>query len=539
MPYERTEITRPKGINKDLSPYELPPDVWSDGANVNFRRNRTNKQLGYKNPFTINSTSISPIFLKYFTDNIDTFWLYASEETIMKTDGETIATLGTGFNATRSVNWSGFNFNGVLVLNNYNDHPQWLPPSPTGSGTYTYDAVEDLFNWGVQAPDSVTPPAEYLWTEAARTSVIRGYKNYLFALDCTDKDGLRYPSMIRWSSPAKLGDAPPYWDPDSPSEQAGLYQLTDSPGRIVDGLTLGDYFVIYKTDSVWLVQFIGGEFNFSFRKLFGDDAGMLAKECVAEFEGKHFVLSPTGAYVHNGATKQEIMDPWVKDEFFKKVDPDQLVNTRVVADHNHQEIWVYYTSGSSTSGWCDRALVWNWTIGEWTIRELTGISYIAEGIVERLGAGVDDWNSDSEVWDSDITIWNDQVDFNPTELNLLLADPVENLLYGNELDIKQAGITMNGWVQRFGIDFNDDFKFKYLSRVIPHVIGTEPVTITLYSSNTQVTNPTIQQVLTFDPKQDQDVDCHVTGRYLGIKFECNGDFKLTGYTLVWEPTGDQ
>lgn len=537
--YKRIEITNPKGINRDLSPFELPPEIWSDGRNINFRRNRTNRQLGYRNPFVLNGLSVSPLWVGYFHDGVKPWWVYASEAAIVKTDGVTNATLSSGFNATRDDNWYGCNFNSVLVMNNKNDHPQYLPETPFVP--FAFDTVDPLPFWGTPAADTIPEPAHpaYRWGDNSRCELIRAHKNYLFALNCYDVDGEHYHSMVRWSSPAQLGDVPPSWDPTSPSEQAGLYVLSDSPGVILDGKTLGDYFVVYKTDAVWLIQFIGGAFNFSFRKLFSDDAGMLAHECVAEFEGQHFVMSPTGAYVHNGSSKQEIMEPWVKDQFFKNVNIDLMKNTRVIADHNNSEIWVYYTTKDSSTGWCDQALVWNWTTQLWTIRELTGISYIAEGIVTPTEMTSDTWDSDAESWEQDQTSWNSSQSVDPTELGLVLTDYVNNQLYANETDNKQAGQVMTGWVERIGIDFDDDFQFKYLSRVIPHIEGSTPVTITLYASNIQDRNPVIQQVSVFDPVNDWDVDSHLSGRYLGIRFSCDGDFILNGYTLVFTVTGQQ
>ena len=50
MDYERTEVVQPSGIVKDLSPFEMPPNIWSDGDNINFRRGRTNSDAGNSNP---------------------------------------------------------------------------------------------------------------------------------------------------------------------------------------------------------------------------------------------------------------------------------------------------------------------------------------------------------------------------------------------------------------------------------------------------------------------------------------------------------
>jgi hypothetical protein len=524
MAYQRTEIVRPKGINKDLSPFELPPEVWSDGLNVNFRRQRTNSSLGYSANFTLADSIISPLHIIYFTDGVDTLWAYGNEDKIYGTDGESAVELGTGYNATREDNWTSCNFNGVFLMNNRVDHPQVSDPAT--------NLMEDLPNW-----TSVTP-----WGLSSRCEIIRPYKNYLMAMDCYDEVGQRYPLMIRWSSPAEAGDVPPSWDASIPGEQAGLYSLSDTPGRIVDGLTLGDYFVVYKTDAVWLIQFIGGDFTFSFRKLFGDEAGALTKECIAEFEGQHFVMSPTGAYVHNAASKSEIMEPWVKDAFFLKVAPERMLETKVVADHNNKEIWVYFVTRDAyeldVDAWPDRALVWNWEVQEWTIKELTGISHIAEGIIEPSDTvGVDDWDSDNQIWNEDDTRWDSETPFNPSERGLLLADYANNLFYANENDQTLAGATLHSFVERVGIDFNDDNMFKYVTAVTPHIIGEQPVTVSLFTSDRQTTVPTLEHKSEYDPKEDYRVDCHVMGRYIGVRFESDDLFTLTGYTIEWEPAG--
>lgn len=304
----------------------------------------------------------------------------------------------------------------------------------------------------------------------------------------------------------------------------------------MDGLTLGDYFMIYKTDSVWIVQFIGGEFTMSFRKLFGDEAGILGTDCVAEFDGKHFVLTATGAYVHNGQTKEEIMEQWVKDELFENVAADRIQETKIIADHNNKEIWIYYTTVGST--WCDRAIIWNWEIQKWTVRDLSGISYIAEGIVDKVIQSDQSWDGGTGTWADDVSeIWNSDTPPLSTDRNLLLADYTNKLFYRNEEGETMAGSPMVGRVKRIGIDFEDDANFKYLTRVIPHIKGQNPVDVTVYVSDTAETTPNVAQKSTFNPLVDHDVDCHVSGRYVGVEFSGDEFWVLTGYSLEWEPMG--
>ena len=100
MPTIRTEVTRPKGINKDLSPYELPPEVWSDGTNITFRRHRTNKVRGYDVVSDL-TLSAMPTFTHYYVFEDNDGFLYASESEVYTTNGASDSLVGSGFNASR------------------------------------------------------------------------------------------------------------------------------------------------------------------------------------------------------------------------------------------------------------------------------------------------------------------------------------------------------------------------------------------------------------------------------------------------------
>lgn len=539
MPLQRVEITRPIGINKDLSPYELPPNVWSSGENVHFHRNRTSKTEGYSDVWSILDTVESPLFHIYFSNGVDKFWVYAGETDVYKTDGALVTQLGTGFTTTVELGWTGCNFNGLVILNQSKDHPQVLDPTDL-------ESVIDLPHWGssvsnaadAEFPDDVPNAAP--WGAASRAAVIRPYKNYLLALDCTDENSVRYPSMVRWSSPAESGDVPPSWDPARLGEGAGLYTIADSPGPILDGLTLGDYFCIYKTDAVWLLQFIGGEFTFQFRKLFGEGSGAMTRECIAEFDGFHFVFSADGAYIHNGASQTDVMEPWVKDAYFDNIDSGQQLRTRVVADHLNNEIWIYFISQNSVDGWYDTALIWNWEVKEWTIQKLgAGISYIAEGNVEALAVTSRDWDTRTYTWDeaNESLIWNDPTAINPVNKKLLMADYVRRFFYANGVGNDYAGIPFTGSVKRIGIDFNDDEEFKHITRVTPHILGQNKIDVSLFAEDTQTGSPTLIGKYEFDSATQQSVDCHVVGRYIGIEFSSASPWILTGYTLEYNLLG--
>ena len=543
MATQRTEVSRPKGINKDLSPYELPPEIWSGGYNITFRRHRTNALKGYGEIGAFTLTE-APTYTQYFTFEDTDGYIYASESSVYTTTGASDTLVGTGYSASRQWSWTGCNLNGVTIMNNRLNVPQVLNPE-------TNAEMIDLPFWNVVLDRAEYPTIEDeefqaldIWGENSRCEVIRPYKNYLLALDCYDANSVHYPLMIRWSSGADAGDVPPSWSPYDPNERAGLYSLSDSPGRLLDGKTLGDYFMIYKSDSVWTAQFVGGDLVFNFRKLFGQEGGILSKDCVAEFEGKHFVLTSNGAYIHNASTMQEIMEKWVKDELFDNVDSNFLLETKVIADHTNKEIWIYYVSTESATSWADKAVIWNWDTKEWSARELTGISYISEGRIDLnpVAATANAWDTLVTTWDTTPSYWDDGVQpLNAKSTRLMLSDYVNKKLYANELSDTQLGLPLNSYVERIGIDFDNDESYKYVTRVVPHLrdnsVVATPVTVSILVEDTMESAAVWTSIGDFTPGLTHSLDCHMVGRYIGVKFEGEGVWDLTGYTIEWEPAG--
>jgi hypothetical protein len=514
-----------------LSPYELPNEIWSNGKNINFRRSRVNRAEGITNPFTLVDTLASPLHQITYDDQINKFVIYGTAADVYQTDGVTTNSIGSGYTATRTANWTADSFNGQIIFTNRIDHPQWRNP--------TSGLMEDLPNWA-GAGD---------WGIASRCEMIKSFKNYLIALDNYDANGAHFPSMVRWSSPAILESIPPDWDPEALDKQAGAYELTDTPGRILDGITLGDYFVVYKEDAVWLMTWIPGdlEFVFQFRKLFSDQDGMLAKGCVVEFEGKHFVMSANGAYVHDGTQKSEVMEKWVADEFFQNVAQGTITETRVVADHPNKEIWVYYITEDSVSGWAEKALIWNWELEKWTKRDIPPTAHIRDGFIDLSPLGVDDWDTDTQAWDDDSSIWNTGLTHINKQETLIFGDPVNNLFYAPSTEGKIGAVSFTSSIERHGMDFGHDRMFKYVTRIIPHFIGTGVVQIDILAEDTQTNDETAPpvgetgQTSFFDIDNDFDVDCHVNGRYIGLRVSSDTEeaaWSLTGYTIEWEPAGE-
>lgn len=522
MAYKKVEISRPRGVNIDLSPYELPNETWSEVSNVDFANHRSNRALGYQE--ILATPSVTPIIAASWTDNTNNYWVYASEDKIYKTDGITNSNItrqssGSDVNYTGDFDsgWTSSTFNGALIMNNRTDAPQFLVPNAS--------KMADLTAWPTG------------WT----AGVVRPFKNYLIALDVFNASGEPYPSMVKWSDTAPLGGVPTSWDPVDPAVQAGYNILPDTAGRCIDGLALNDTFFIYKSDAVWAMQFIGGNFIFSFRKVFSDDTGILSRDCVTEFDGKHFVVGVSDVYVHDGTSKKSVITNKVAKSLYTQINPDHVDKVKCVADVPRKEIWVYFPTQDSSNGAANKALVWNWEVDAWAERDISGVSYITTGVVIDDNTDPSTWDADTGYWNTDESPWGEER-FNPSAKSLFIVGYDTPKFYkGN------TGLSINGsttyttTLQRTGIDFGDDKGYKYVNAIYPHFVGEGTVNIYVGTENNQGEGVSWSDPHPFVIGQDYKANFRKSGRYIGVKVDSasNDIWALTGYSIEYSTEGSE
>ena len=549
MPFKKIEVTRPRGINSDLSPYEMPNELWSNGNNIDFKGARVNVALGYKRVLSSSELSIIPKHAVAFRDGSTDYWYYAGDTKIYKTDGTnhnnvtrqpnsvdvdyapefniTYDSDGTTVlsKARQHNGWTSDVFNGALLLNNGYDLPQ------------VYDDV---------AGKMIDLTA---WPSTDKCGVLRPFKNYLVALDITESSNRR-PTMVRWSDTAPLGDVPQSWSAVDASSQAGYNILPDTQGQVVDGKALGDTFFIYKNDAVWAMQFIGGNFVFSFRKVF-NDAGILAKDCVAEYDNKHFVVGVDDVYVHDGTTKKSVISNKMHDFFYNDIDTEHVSKVRCVANNSRKEMIIYYPNSSSEDGVANTAITWNWESDSWSKRDIGNVSHITTGIVALDGTDTRQWGADTDTttWEGSTGVWDSQT-YNPAVESLVyitqggLASSSNFNLGNTGVNIVTTGaspVSYESFVEREGIDFGDDKGYKYVHAIYPHMVGEGTIKIYVGTEEFQGGGISWSEPQEFVVGQDYKVNFRKSGRYIAVRFESEGGtlWGLTGYSMEYSFEGRQ
>jgi hypothetical protein len=303
------------------------------------------------------------------------------------------------YSATSTQNWRVTLLNGLLVATNGYDTTQMWPLSSGVPSRST--PLRELKNW----------PATTSYCKS-----VSAFRTFLVGLNW-QIGGVEYPNLVKWSTEASALSPPNTWLESDAVLDAGEYQLTDTPGKIIDGLPFGDSFLIYKEDSIYIMNYVGTPYIFSF-KLLSPTIGLLAKNAVAEFEGGHFFIGNSDCYVTNGQQVTALLPNKLRREMFSDLNGDNYEKVFVAADYARNEMLACYPSGVSTIP--NKALIWNWKDNTFSLRDIPDLYHINSGIA-AITTGTT-WNDHSEAWNAGAGIWGTG-NYDNVLKNLVFAKP--------------------------------------------------------------------------------------------------------------------
>jgi len=416
---------------------------------------------------------------------------------------------------TSNKRWTATNMNGLIVATDGYDVPQMWPLS-SGVPSLTIPFIR-LQNF----PDTY------------KCKVIRSFRTFLIGLNWERSN--EEPRLVKWSTEASFGSPPVTWDENDATLDAGEYELSDTPGDIIDGLPLGDSFIIYKDDSIYIMNYVGTPYIFSF-KLMSPTIGLLSKEAVAEFEGGHFFMGNSDFYVCNGQTITPMLSNKLRRTVFDELNGDNYQKCFVAADYVRNEMMACYPAGSSTVA--NRALIWNWKDNTFSFRDLPDTSHISSGIVE-ITAGAT-WNAATLTWDADSDPWG-STNYDNVIKNIVFADVTNTKIYRDNKGNKKDTATMSAYIERTGYDLGDPQSVKFVSAVYPQIEVSGDNTVNVYIGKQMSTEEAItwEGPITFNPNSQSKVSCRVSGKYFGVKVESDTDvdWKLHGLSFEVQQRG--
>ena len=416
---------------------------------------------------------------------------------------------------TSSRRWTATNLNGLVVATNGFDTPQMWPLSG-----------------GI--PSTATPFRELQnWPTGASCKSIRSFRTFLVGLNWSRDN--QEPRLVKWSTEAAYGEAPFTWDETDATLDAGEYELSDTPGDIVDGLPLGDSFLIYKEDSIYIMNYVGTPYIFSF-KLLSPTVGALSKEAIKEFDGGHFFIGNSDCYICNGQTVTPLLPNKVRRAMFEDLSGDNYQKCFVAADYVRNEMLACFPSSGSDV--VDKALIWNWKDNTFSFRDLPDTSFINNGIIDiTVGAT---WDASSEYWDTGTGAWGER-NYDNVKKNLVFCDVSNTKIFRDSFGNTKDGTNMTSFIERTGLDLNDPQAVKFVSAVYPQIEVSGDNSVNVYVGRQISTEQGItwEGPILFNPNTQSKVSCRVSGKYFGIKVESTTDmdWKLHGVAFEVQQRG--
>ena len=482
------------GLVADQQPQELPPNGISSAINARFRNGSAERFAGHVRIF--GTPSVTPYFVAPFGSATARFVIHSGLASTFADDGTTRTDItGTPFTGAIDDRFTGGALHGLFVLNNGVDQPKYWDGNPANNlATLT------------------------AWDSNWRVKFIRPFKNYL-VYGYPTKTGAAFPHTVGWSAAADPGTLPTTYDPASSSTDAGDAPLGETPDVLVDGLPLGEIFLIYKEQSIYRMEYIGGQQIFSFKRVPGN-FGMLARGCAAVTPKGHVVLANGDVVLVDGfGEPQSLMVGRGRDTFFQtQLDSTYYARSFVAANPAKNEVWVCYPQvGSSIP---DKAMVWNWVDNTWGPRDLPNCTYAAAGLI-YYPAGE---SNDAQVGTNDEQSGaNDQTDFTPSDSRFVMASTAPALYLadsGNTFD----GTSITGRIERTGLVFGDPGTVKTWLSMTPRIAAAAGAVVYIQfgGSMTADVDPTWSDPIEFTVGTDFKAYGFATGRYLAYRIYSTG-----------------
>lgn len=512
-------------INTDLSPYDMPPSYFSYGNNVRFLDGKAGKILGHIQVFGTPGSSNNPYWATSWLLGSTELWIYGTATGLRKITGTTHADVTRSSGAYTTIasttnNWQGDVLGGVLVCCNGIDAPQ--------SFTQGASQFADLSNW----PSTL------------KCKAIVPFRNHLVALNLTDSasgSAVAKPFTIRWSDAIPVGtdnNGSNTWVTSAAASEAAETSLMGTKGHILNAVQLGNLLMIYKEDSVYSLNYVGGAFTFNVREVF-KDTGLFSRDAVVDLgDGKHVMVTTNDVVVHNGNSITSVIDDQMKTFLFSKIDSTYYYKTFLSHNKIKNEVWICFPSTGASGGYPDTALIWNYVENTWATRDLPSVNFISKGLVNPSLTNT--WAAATGTWEQNTLNWGQQA-YNPSVDSLLMCGTSDNKFYLADSGVTFDGTNFTTTLERRGLHAGKTDSVKSISRVFPRIEGTGTVDISIGAELAPGSGVTYNDPVSFTIGTDSKVDCRVRGKYMAIKIEGSAatQFRLSGYSIESEVVSDR
>ena len=513
------------GLNTDLAPWDLGEESLTYVNNVRLTNNSLVSFGGYSTIETL-PVDFQPGFLMHVGSTSSPFWIIPGRDSVLIYDSFALTDISSvaGYASINNEDlWTGCNLSTVPIITNRATHPEFWPQLSVAAQMLPlpWDATRT-------------------WAEANQAcGIIRAHKQFLFALDITIA-GVESPNGVRWSSPADVGDIPDSWDELDITNVAGLTFLRSNGGKIIDGLSLRDAFVVYRESSISVFDFVGGQFVWQIRELDGS-VGLTSPECIVEINGKHYFIGNGDIMVNDGNTVQSLLHNKFRKRFVNNFDADSFLTSYIVHNNITSEIW--FCVPETGNAYPNVAYIHNYRDGSWTLRDIPLAVSASYG--SRQSSSVF-WNTLATTWDTEEGGWSSSTTSPLANSIISVIKPLNAGLSGSLVlpDLRQAPseIDYTASIERIGFPLGGLDSTTTIQRIYPHMRGTGTVNIQIGSQDDPGGLVTWKPAVRFQPAFDRKVDIRSTGNLHCFRLTADfseGIWELSGLDIEYVSAGNR
>jgi hypothetical protein len=153
------------------------------------------------------------------------------------------------------------------------------------------------------------------------------------------------------------------WTP-SVASQCVTGRLIGGSGPITAAKALGsDRIVAYKADRLYVGTYVGPPTAWSWEEI--PIYGCAGINAVIDIGTIHFVVGQDDLYLFDGARPISVGDKKLRKWFLDNSSGTYRYKTKVKYDRNTDTVWIFFPNVGSSTGVCDRVLVYHMKTGQW------------------------------------------------------------------------------------------------------------------------------------------------------------------------------
>jgi len=524
-----------KGLSTDEQPWELSPEFITHGNNFRVHAGALTTAGGFQHWATV-TDQVTPAIANFHPGHLihvgvtaGDYWLMCGRTKVVAFSGTVFTDVSstaayTGLGVDDELKWTSCRLGQIPLINNPQAHPEY---------------------WSPQSPGQKMQPLDFdgsnSWLDMGYSfEILRSHKNFLFAMNLQE-GGIDFPDTYRWSHPADINGLPVTWDETDNSFLAGKAALGGDGGHIIDGQSIRDAFCIYSERAIDILDSTGDEFVWKRREL-SSTVGLIARNCLAEVKGRHFLLTDGDIVMNDGTSIESIAHNRIRRRLTASMNVGKYHRSYAVRNDAKKEVW--FCVVEEDADYPNVAYIYNWRDDSWAIRDIaqniahagygsqTDPSELWSDFLGTPSAPIDTWDTQQITWGSaELTPLDDTIiGCNPVTGSLYLLDPQGT----PDEDIDTI-------IERTDFPLVDSRQVTSISRVFPHIRGTEPLEIQFGSQDYPGAAVRWKPPITFNPATDRKIDVRTTGELHCWSFRSigKGNWQFSGMDIEWTPAGER